>query len=94
MLGDFGPYPAAIQVAYGGNDKLYYLWWSDEGNSADDSGIVMYREAPAGSVTGPVITSVADGASFRPNIVAGSWVTVKGANLSTQTRIWAGAGFQ
>ena len=93
VLNDFGPYPSAIQVAYGGNDKLYYLWWSDEGNSADDSGIVMYREPPVGSVTGPVITSVADGASFRPNIVGGSWVTVKGANLSTQSRIWAASDF-
>ena len=93
VLSDYGPYPSAIQIAYGGNDKLYYLWWADEGNSADDSGIVMYREPPPGAITGPVIDSVADGASFRPNIVAGSWVTVKGGNLSTQTRIWAGSDF-
>lgn len=93
VLSDYSPYPGSIQIAYGGNDKLYYLWWADEGNSAADSGIVMYREPPAEAATGPVISSVADGASFRPNIVAGSWVTVQGANLSTQTRIWADSDF-
>jgi uncharacterized protein (TIGR03437 family) len=30
----------------------------------------------------PVITSVVNGASFQPGIEAGSWVTIKGANLA------------
>ena len=31
----------------------------------------------------PVITAVQNGASFQPGIEAGSWVTIKGSNLST-----------
>jgi uncharacterized protein (TIGR03437 family) len=36
---------------------------------------------------------VVDGASFRPNIVAGSWVTITGANLASATRIWQDSDF-
>jgi uncharacterized protein (TIGR03437 family) len=41
----------------------------------------------------PVITSVVNGASFSPGISQGSWITIKGANLSGTTRIWAAADF-
>ena len=93
VIGTFSSYPGAIQIAYGGNDKLYYLWWATEGNSQSDTGIMMYREPPAGASTAPQITTATDGAAFRPNIVAGSWVTAKGVNLSSQTRIWRHADF-
>ena len=44
---------------------------------------------PVGTVTGPVITDVENGASFRPaSLPAGSWVTIKGVNLAPVTDTW------
>ncbi|MEK7407883.1 MAG: choice-of-anchor D domain-containing protein [Acidobacteriota bacterium] len=45
----------------------------------------------------PVIRSadgVVNAASFLPGIASGSWVTIRGTNLSSTTRIWTGADFQ
>ena len=92
VTGDFGPYPGSIQLAFGGNDKLYLLWW-EQGDTQANTGVLMYREPPPTAVTGPSISDVVDGASFRPNIVAGSWVTIRGANLSDTTRTWGSADF-
>jgi len=41
----------------------------------------------------PNITGVVNGASFLPQIVAGSWVTVQGTNLSSTTRPWGASDF-
>lgn len=41
----------------------------------------------------PNITRVVNGASFLPEIVAGSWVTIQGANLSATTRPWSASDF-
>jgi uncharacterized protein (TIGR03437 family) len=41
----------------------------------------------------PAITRVVDGASFLPSIVAGSWVSIIGSNLSSATRMWAAGDF-
>jgi uncharacterized protein (TIGR03437 family) len=41
----------------------------------------------------PNITGVVNGASFLPQIVAGSWVTIQGANLSATTRPWGASDF-
>lgn len=92
VTGSYGSYPGSIQVAYAGNDKLYLLWW-ESGDTQANTGILMYREPPASAITGPSISDVVDGASFRPNIVAGSWVTIRGVNLSDVTRTWAGSDF-
>ena len=92
VTGGFSVYPGGLQVEYGGNDKLYYMWLESSDTQAN-TGILMYREPPAGAITGPAITSVTDGASFRPNIVGGSWVTITGANLSATTRTWGGNDF-
>ena len=78
--------PGAMAVLFGGNDRLYFLWW-------DQDGIDMYREPPAGAVTGPSISSVVNGATFQPGIVAGSWVTIQGANLSDVSRTWGDGDF-
>ena len=88
----FGPYPGAIQVAYGGNDKLYLLWLGD-GDSPTNDGVMLYREPPASAITGPNITAVADSPSYRANIVGGSWVSIFGTNLSTTSRAWADSDF-
>jgi uncharacterized protein (TIGR03437 family) len=92
VTGNYSPIPGAVQLAFGGNDKLYMLWW-EQGDSQANSGILMYREPPVSAATGPTITGVVDGASFRSGIVAGSWVTITGANLSDTTRTWQDADF-
>jgi uncharacterized protein (TIGR03437 family) len=92
VTGDFGSYPGSIQIAYGGNDKLYLLWW-EQGDTQANTGVLMYREPPATAISGPSISDVVDGASFRPNIVGGSWVTIRGVNLSDATRTWSGSDF-
>ena len=84
--GNYSVYPGAMAVVFGGNDRLYFLWW-------DADGIDMYREPPASAVTGPSISAVVNGATFQPGIVAGSWVTIQGANLSDVSRTWSDSDF-
>ena len=55
--------------------------------SYGDAFVVKLATAP------PAITSVVNGASFQPGIEAGSWVTLKGTNLSNTTRTWTSADF-
>jgi uncharacterized protein (TIGR03437 family) len=43
---------------------------------------------PATAPPEPVITSVVDGASFLPGVVANSWVTIQGTNLASTTDNW------
>jgi uncharacterized protein (TIGR03437 family) len=92
ITGNYSVIPGAVQLAFGGNDKLFMAWW-ETGDTQANTGILMFREPPPGAVSGPIITAVVDGASFRPNIVAGSWVTIQGANLSGTTRTWGDADF-
>ncbi|HEY1493274.1 MAG TPA: IPT/TIG domain-containing protein, partial [Candidatus Solibacter sp.] len=88
--GSFDGYPGAISMAYGGNDKLLFMWWDTE---ASPAGIYLYREPPAGASTAPSVSSVVNGATFQPGIVAGSWVTITGANLADTSRIWTDSDF-
>jgi uncharacterized protein (TIGR03437 family) len=83
---NYAIYPGAEQVVFGGNDRVYFLWW-------DNGGIIMYREPPASAITGPNISSVVNGATFQPGIVPGSWTTILGANFSDATRIWGDSDF-
>ena len=46
-------------------------------------------QAPAINTNG-----VTNGGSFLPGIASGSWITIKGTNLSTTTRTWAQADFK
>ena len=80
-------YPRGIQTIFGGNDKLYLLWTDING------GILMYREPPPTAINSPSIATVVNGATFQPGIVAGSWTTITGVNLSGVTRLWADADF-
>jgi uncharacterized protein (TIGR03437 family) len=41
----------------------------------------------------PVIGSVVNGGSYQGNIAPGSWVAIKGSNLSTTTGTWVSADF-
>jgi len=52
-----------------------------------DGFVVKLATAP------PVVTSVVNGASFQPGIEAGSWVVIKGNNLSITTRPWQNTDF-
>lgn len=45
------------------------------------------------AATSPVISAVVNGASFQPGIVAGSWVTIQGQNLSGVSRAWNAGDF-
>lgn len=89
---NFSVYPGGLQLAFGGNDKLYLLWLESSDTQAN-TGILMYREPPANAIAGPSITSVVNGATFAPGIVAGSWTTITGANLADVTRTWHDADF-
>ena len=55
-------------------------------NLAGSTRLLVLKIA-AGAAT-PIITSVVNGASFAPGIVPGSWATVQGSNLSTNTDTW------
>jgi uncharacterized protein (TIGR03437 family) len=83
---NYSVFPGAVQAVFGGNDRIYFLWW-------DADGIDMYREPPPTAITGPSVSGVVNGASFQPSIVAGSWTTITGANLSDVTRSWGDADF-
>jgi uncharacterized protein (TIGR03437 family) len=89
--GSFQPYPGAIAIAYGGNDKLLFMWWDTQ---ASPAGVYLYREPPAGQSNAPSISTVVNGATFQSGIVAGSWVTITGVNLADTSRIWADADFK
>lgn len=89
---NFSVYPGGLQLAFGGNNKLYLLWLESSDTQAN-TGILMYREPPANAITGPSITSVVNGATFAPGIVAGSWTTITGLNLADVTRAWQDADF-
>jgi uncharacterized protein (TIGR03437 family) len=45
--------------------------------------------------TGPTISSsgVVNGANFLPGIAPGTWITIRGSNLSAATRIWTDSDF-
>ena len=89
---NFSVYPGGLQLAFGGNDKLYFLWLESSDTQAN-TGILMYREPPAGAITGPSVTSVVNGATFAPGIVPGSWTTITGVNLADVTRTWQDGDF-
>jgi uncharacterized protein (TIGR03437 family) len=47
----------------------------------------------AGGGSKPTISEVVNGAGFQANIQQGSWVTIKGSNLASTSRLWATADF-
>ncbi len=73
------------------------------GLSGDGSTAILGRDADNGGIgaawvfanSGPSIASggVANGASFLPGIAPGTWVTIRGSNLSATTRTWTGSDF-
>ncbi len=91
---DYSVYPASLQLAFGGNDKLFMAWQETYENPTG-SGILLWREPPAGASTAPTLDpgSAVNGATYQPGLVPGSWAQVKGANLAGVTRIWGDADF-
>lgn len=53
---------------------------------------VYFIPAPPPAI--PTITSVLNGAGFQPTIASGAWISIKGTNLSSTTRIWTATDFQ
>lgn len=82
---------AALALAVGSNGEIVIA--GDEWSRDFPGGVpqpVGYSEAFVTRLTPsrPVITAVVDGASFRPAIVSGSWVTIRGTNLAGTVRSW------
>ena len=86
---------AGFQGAYG--QSTYVL-------QAGDQVQVKVWNAPTGAgpaafpltvlaASSMVVTDVENGASFLPGFSQGSWISIKGANLSGTTRIWTVADF-
>jgi uncharacterized protein (TIGR03437 family) len=50
--------------------------------------------APAPTPAISAANGVVNGASFLPGLAAGSWVTIRGSNLSTTSRLWRDSDFQ
>jgi len=57
--------------------------------TADYNLYVMRLAFSGGSVAIPIISSVQNGASFQNGFAPGSWMTIKGVNLSGVTDTWA-----
>ncbi len=57
-------------------------------NTGDHIYTKSYTLTPAAGSSAPTITSVENGASFKPGFQQGSWVTVKGSNFGSSTRTW------
>lgn len=95
ITGNFDAYPSSIALLYGGNDKLYMFWQQTYDNTTG-TGVLMWREPPAGAGSAPSIDTtngVVNGATFQPGVVAGSWITIKGANFAQVSEDWSKADF-
>jgi uncharacterized protein (TIGR03437 family) len=68
--------------------------FSPEGVGVDSFGNLYIAENTNGLIRKitfpgvPTISSVVNGASFQPGIVAGSWATIQGSSLSAMTDTW------
>ena len=83
----------------GGGDLLRMVLSTDgnlygtDGGGNGNSGTV-FKLALASSTTSPTISEsggIVNGASFQAGIAPGSWITIKGTNLSSVTDTWANA---
>ena len=74
-----GQYSATIQIAATGAS-----------NSPQTASVTLTITTPS---TLPIITSVVNGASFQPGIESGSWVSIVGTNLASNTRTWQTSDF-
>lgn len=85
-------------AAAAGNIRFYVAGNATNSNNASSgdkiytANFTLVPKAAGGNP--PVITStngVTNGASFNPGVVSGSWTTIFGTNLATETRDWTGA---
>jgi len=90
MTYEFDWTPPATAV---GNITIYVAGNAANGNGNEQGDHIYtanYTLTPAAAGTGPSIDAggVVSGASFQPGIVPGSWLTIKGSNLSPVTDTW------
>jgi uncharacterized protein (TIGR03437 family) len=83
-----------------GNVDFYAAANAANGNNLADPNDRIYATSatltPAASAPKPSIQSsdgVVNGASFTSGIAPNTWVTIRGANLASTTRTWAGSDF-
>jgi uncharacterized protein (TIGR03437 family) len=74
-----GQYSGTVQIAATGAS-----------NTPQTISVTLTVTAPSSL---PSITSVVNGAGFQPGIEGGSWVTIKGTNLATDSRTWRASDF-
>ena len=91
---NFDPVPDSLALRNGGNDKLYMIW-HDSYSSPTGSGVLLWREPPAGTATAPAISTggIVAHSSAQKFIVAGSWVDIYGDNFTDVTTDWSKADF-
>lgn len=85
-----------------GNVRIYVAGNAGNGNGQETGDrifttvLTLTPGAGGGGGPKPAISSdrgVINGATFEPGIVSGSWVTIKGDNLASNTRIWLDGDF-
>lgn len=96
------PSPVTFDVEWtpptgGGDVKLYVAANASNGDNKETTGDHIYTAVLDVAAGGPprkpqlaASAPVVNGASFQPGIAPGSWATVRGADLSSTTRAWAG----
>jgi uncharacterized protein (TIGR03437 family) len=80
--------PPATNV---GNITIYVAANAANGDLTVDGDHIYstsYTLTPVAGGTAPTISDVQNGGSFQPGVVPGSWITVKGTNLSSTTDTW------
>ncbi|MCC6860884.1 MAG: IPT/TIG domain-containing protein [Bryobacterales bacterium] len=77
-----------------GNIVIYVAGNAANGNNFNSGDRIYTRSytlAPQAASQKPSISAeggVVNGATFQPGIAAGSWVTIKGSNFGSNTRVW------
>ncbi len=85
LKGDFAPGTRRITARYRGDPAF-------EGSTSTAVNLIVQTRAGANpSISGA--GSVVNGASLRPGLAGGTWITLYGTNLSTVTRTWESRDF-
>jgi uncharacterized protein (TIGR03437 family) len=86
-VGNVHLYIAANAANNDGNNTGDHIYTADY--------VLKPQGAPGGAAGAPVITSAASAGDFNPNagLASGTWLEIKGTDISATTRSWAGGDF-